>query len=433
MRGITDRLTPDTPKRPGGPMKLTNQEIINVKPGTKRIADGHGLYLEITPSGSKLWRYKYRFGGREKLLSIGQYPLVTLKAARNIHMEARMNLMKGIDPCELKRLSKASNAGEGTFETVALEWIALKSPGWSKAHLDKTVAILTKDLVPFIGKRPIGDLTPQEMLAALKRIDQRTPVTARKALSICHGVFIHGIPSGLVNISPMTGLSAHLSPRTVKRMASPNGECEVARLLRALDAYQGTFVTLCALKLSPMFFVRPGTLRGMEWQDIDFDKAEWRIPIEQLKRKEIDKISRRGEVAHIVPLCSQAVDILKELHQLTGEGVFVFPGARHTDKCMSSNTVRTALRSMGFTGEEITPHGFRHMASTMLHEMGFQSHLIEKQMAHCDRNRIRGVYNHAEYLADRKLMMQAWADYLEKLKADEQGKILPIRKCSATL
>jgi integrase len=325
----------------------------------------------------------------------------------------------------LKKIAKASKANAGTFAAVALEWVTLKSPGWSESHKTKTLTILEKDIFPFIGKRPIGELTPREVLVMLKRIDQRTPVTARKALSACHGVFVHGIPSGLVTVSPMAGLSAHLSPRTVKRMASPDGEKEVARLLRALDAYQGTFVTLCALKLSPMFFVRPGTLRGMEWQDIDFDRAEWRIPIEQLKRKEVDKISRRGEVAHIVPLCLQSVEILKDLYQLTGDGVFAFPGARHQDKCMSSNTVRTAIRSMGFTGEEITPHGFRHMASTMLHELGYQSHLIEKQMAHCDRNRIRGVYNHAEYLTDRKKMMQAWADYLDKLKVVPE--VIPIR------
>jgi integrase len=408
-------------------MKLTVAAINSVIATEKkqRFFDGLGLYLEVSPAGSKLWRFKYRFGGMEKVLSLGQYPLVTLKMARAKHLDARKQIEQGIDPGELKKIAKSSKAGDGTFAAVAMEWVALKSPGWSPAHRAKTVTILEKDILPFIGKRPIGELTPREVLVMLKRIDQRSPVTARKALSTCHGVFIHGIPSGLVSVSPMAGLSAHLSPRTVKRMASPDGEKEVARLMRALDAYQGTFVTLCALKLSPLFFVRPGTLRGMEWQDIYFDKAEWRIPIEQLKRKEIDKISRRGEVAHIVPLCEQAMDILKELHQLTGDGVFVFPGARHKDKCMSSNTVRTAIRSMGFTGEEITPHGFRHMASTMLHEMGYQSHLIEKQMAHCDRNRIRGVYNHAEYLAERKTMMQAWADYLDKLKRG--AEIIPIQ------
>jgi integrase len=179
--------------------------------------------------------------------------------------------------------------------------------------------------------------------------------------------------------------------------------------------------------LSPIFFVRPGTMRGMEWQDVDLDRAEWRIPIEQLKRRQIDKDARRGEIGLIVPLPRQAVAILRELHPLTGGGRFVFPGTRHKEKPISENTLRTALHAMGFTKEDITPHGFRHMASTLLHEMGFPSHLIEKQLAHSDKNKIRAVYNHAEYMPERRKMMQAWADYLESLAAGEGNKIVPLR------
>lgn len=410
-------------------MKLTNVAISQVKPTgkTHKLFDGGGLFLEVTPTGGRRWRFKYRFGGKEKLISLGVYPDVSLKDARERHQEARRHLAQGIDPSEVRKVFKSALAGEHSFEVIAREWIALKSPGWSTSHREKTLTILEKDIFPFIGSTPIEEITPAELLAVLKRIDTRSSATARKAYSACKQVFIHAIPSGKVVVSPAEGLHAHLSPRIVKHMAAPTGQKDTARLLRAIDTYRGSFIVHCALKLSPLLFVRPGTLRGMEWQDIDFDKSEWRIPIEQLKRRQLDKLARRGEVAHIVPLCRQTLAILHELHQLTGEGQYAFPAIRHKDQCISNNTVRVALRGMGFTGDDITPHGFRHMASTHLHELGFPSHLIEKQLAHSDRNKIRAVYNHAEYLPERRKMMQAWADYLDGIKAGQMEKIVPFR------
>jgi integrase len=408
-------------------MPLTDVAIKNVKSGNKaiRLFDGGGLYLEVSPAGGKWWRFKYRFGGKEKRISLGVYPDISLKDARTRHLEARRQVAQGIDPSEIKKMVNASHSGKDSFETVAREWVAFKSPGWSPSHRDKTITILEKDIFPYIGSRPIGEIKPAELLAVLKRIDIRSSATARKAYSACKQVFVHDIPSGRVTVSPAEGLFAHLSPRIVKHMASPTTQGETARLLIAIDGYAGTFVVHCAMRLSPLFFVRPGTLRSMEWADIDFDRAEWRIPIEQLKRRQLDKLARRGEVAHIVPLCRQALAILRDLHQLTGGGQYAFPAIRHKDQCISNNTVRSALRGMGFTGDDITPHGFRHMASTNLHELGYSSHLIEKQLAHSDRNKIRAVYNHAEYLPERRKMMQAWADYLDQLKSG--AKIIPFR------
>lgn len=424
--------------RPSMQSKLTDVTIRTAKPKEKpyKLYDGGGLFLLVTPSkkeelppgtGGKWWRFKYRFGGKERLLSFGTYPEISLSMAREKRDEARKQVAAGIDPGLFRKEEKAQQSGERNFETVAREWIALKSPGWSPSHLTKTTSILEKDVFPYLGKRPIGEITTPDVLAVLKRIDTRTAVTARKAYSTCRQIFFNAIASGLTTTNPADGLTVLLSPKRVKHMAAPTTLPEVARLLQSIDGYTGSFSVRCALMLSPLLFVRPGTLRGMEWQDIDLDRAEWRIPIEQLKRRQIDKDARRGEIGLVVPLPRQAVEILRDLYQLTGRDRFAFPGARSKSKCISDNTVRSALRGMGFTGEDITPHGFRHMASTLLHEQGFPSHLIEKQLAHSDKNKIRAVYNHAEYMPERRKMMQSWADFLDRLKAGEDDKVIPIR------
>lgn len=417
---------------------LSDAAIRKTKPKEKpyKLFDGGGLFLLVTPTkngelppaaGGKWWRFKYRFKGKEKLLSFGTYPEVSLAAAREKRDAARKQVAAGIDPSASRKEDKEQWSGEGSFEAVAREWIELKSLGWSPSHIKKTTSILEKDVFPYIGSRPIGEITPPEVLSVLRRIDTRTPVTARKAYSTCRQIFFNAIASGKATINPADGLTALLSPKRVKHMAAPTESGEVARLMRSIASYSGTFPVRCALMLSPLFFVRPGTLRGMEWQDIDFERAEWRIPVEQLKRRQTEKDARRGEIGLIVPLPRQAVAILRDLHQLTGGGRFAFPGVRNRNKCISENTVRSALHGMGFTKDDITPHGFRHMASTLLHELGYPSHLIEKQMAHSDKNKIRAVYNHAEYLPERRKMMQAWADYLDQLVAGEENKIVPIR------
>jgi len=409
-----------------GTSLLSDTSIKSAKPTTKtyHLRDGNGLWLVVEPSNRKWWKLRVVFAKKENSFSLGEYPAVTLAAARAEVLKVKGKMAADIDPGAFRKMEKNRRTGEGSFEAVAREWIELKKPGWSPSHLEKTTTILEKDVFPYIGSRTIGEITPPEILSVLKRVDVRTSVTARKAYSTCRQVFLNAFALGLVATNPTEGLTALLSPRRVKHMAAPTELPEVARLMRSIDSYTGTFPVRCALILSPLFFVRPGTLRGMEWADVDLDRAEWRIPIEQLKRRQIDKDARRGEVALIVPLPRQAVALLSQLRQLTGNGQFAFPGTKDRSKCISDNTVRSALRGMGFSNEDITPHGFRHMASTLLHEQGFPSHLIEKQLAHADKNRIRAIYNHAEYMPERRKMMQSWADYLEGLSAG--AKIIPL-------
>jgi len=409
-----------------GTSLLSDTTVRTTKPKDKKyvLRDGNGLWLVVEPTGRKWWKLRVVFAKKKNSFSLGEYPAVTLAFARAEVTKIKGKIAAGIDPSVYRKMEKAQQFGDGSFENVAREWITLRSPGWSPSHLEKMTTILEKDVFPYIGSRPIADISAPEILNVLKRIDVRTPVTARKAYSACRQIFLNSFALGKVSAIPTEGLTALLSPKRVKHMAAPTDLAEVTRLLRSIDAYTGTFLVRCALILSPLLFVRPGTLRGMEWQDVDFERAEWRIPIEQLKRRQIEKDARRGEIGLIVPLPRQAVKILRELHQLTGWGRFAFPGARSKNKCISDNTVRSALRGMGFTGEDITPHGFRHMASTLLHEQGWPSHLIEKQLAHTDTNRIRAVYNHAEYLPERRKMMQAWANYLDQLKAG--AKVIPI-------
>lgn len=403
----------------------TTVRTTKIKEKTYILRDGAGLWLVVEPSGRKWWKLRVVFAKKENSFSLGEYPAVTLSAARAEMIKVKGQVAAGIDPGVFRKVEKTQRSGEGSFEAVANEWCALKRSGWSPSHSEKMAAVLKKDVFPYIGSRSIKEITPPEVLAMLKRVDVRSPVTARKAYSACRQIFFHAVASGKATMNPAEGLVTLLSPRRVKHMAAPTEHNEVSRLLKAISGYTGTFPVRCALMLSPIFFVRPGTLRGMEWQDVDLDRAEWRIPIEQMKRRQIDKDARRGEVALIVPLPRQAVTILRDLHQLTGDGRFAFPGPRNNAKCISDNTVRSALHGMGFTKEDITPHGFRHMASTLLHEMGFPSHLIEKQLAHSDRNKIRAIYNHAEYMPERRKMMQAWADYLDALATGAQ--IIPFR------
>lgn len=283
-------------------MPLSDTAIRQAKPGPKpyRLFDGGGLYLEVAPSGGKWWRLKYRFDGKEKRLSFGVYPDVSLKDAREQREAARKLLAKGIDPGEERKAGKASETG--SFAAVAREWIAHKKPTWSMTHAERTETILEKDILPFLGAKQVDKITTPDVLSVLKRIDTRSPVTARKAYSSLRMIFFHAIASGRATTNPADGLTALLSPKRSKRMAAPTDPPEVARLVRTIEGYTGSFIVRCALRLSPLFFLRPGTLRGMEWQDLDFDRAEWRIPIEQMKRRQTEKDARRGEIALIVPL-----------------------------------------------------------------------------------------------------------------------------------
>ncbi|MFU2209339.1 tyrosine-type recombinase/integrase [Solidesulfovibrio sp. C21] len=401
---------------------LTDAGVRNAKPRAKayKMADGGGLYLEVLPTGGKSWRFKYRFDGPEKRLVFGLWPDVTLKRARQLREEARSLVAAGIDPGVALKQEKAKALADAvTFEKVAREWLAKTSPTWSASHAEKMIKRFEKELFPWLGTRPIREIMPTELLAVIRRIEARgANDTARRMLQSSGQVFRYAVACGLAERDISTDLKGALKPRSVKHHASITDPKEVARLLRCIDDYTGSFVVRCALRIAPLVFVRPGELRQAEWGEFDFDKAEWRIPAERMKMKE----------QHIVPLSRQALAILKELYPLTGSGRYVFPGRGAGVRPMSENTLNAALRYLGFDKTEMTSHGFRSMASTLLNEMGYPPDVIERQLAHGERDTVRAAYNFAQYLPERRKMMQTWADYLDTLKAGV--KVTPIQRAA---
>jgi len=404
-------------------MTLTVVEIKSAKPKEKpyKMADEKGLYLLVNPNGSKLWKFKYRFSGVEKKLSFGAFSDVSLAAAREARDEARRQLANTIDPGILKNSIKRSKimAEENSFEAVAREWHAKFTPKWSKSHGERILIRLEQNIFPWIGKRPIDEVNAPDILSALRRIENRGAVeTAHRVSQICGQVFRYAIVIGKAERNPAADLRGALAPVKQKHHASITDTVEIGKLLCAINDYHGHFVTKCALQLAPLFFVRPGELRHAEWTEFDFEKAEWRIPAEKMKMKE----------QHIVPLCMQAIEIIHELHAYTGTGKYLFPSLRSVTRPMSENTVLAALRRLGYTSSEMTGHGFRSMASTLLNENGWNRDAIERQLTHAERNNIRAAYNYAEYLPERRTMMQWWADYLEKLL--EQNNVISLFKSS---
>lgn len=374
-----------------------------------KLTDEKGLFLLVHPNGSKYWRFKYRFAGKEKMLALGVYPDVRLADARTRRDEARRLLATDIDPGMAKRQSKqaATIANGNTFEAVAREWFAKYSPQWAASHGDKIMRRFERDVFPWIGARPIALITAPELLTVLRRIESRGAVdTAHRAHQNCGQVFRYAVATGRAERDPSSDLRGALPPTKERHHPSITDPKAIGALLRAIEGYRGAFTTKCALRLAPLVFVRPGELRKAEWSEIDLDKAEWRIPAEKMKMR----------AAHIVPLSTQAVAILRELYPLTGNGRFLFPGARGQHRHMSENTINAALRRLGYSKDDMTGHGFRSMASTLLNEQGWNRDAIERQLAHGERNAIRAAYNYAEHLPDRCKMMQAWADFLDVLR-----------------
>ncbi len=398
-------------------MALSDTKIKNLKPKDKpfKVYDEKGLFLMVTPAGGKLWRFRYRFGGKEKTLSFGKYPDVSLKAAREKRHEARALLEEGKDPSAVKRQEQIS--ATKSFEVVAREWWKTNHEKWSEGHADLIWRRLEKNIFPWIGHRPVSEITSRELLETLRRIEKRGALeTARRINQVCGQVFLYAIGCGYCENNPANGLTVVLKRRKPRNFAAITDPAKVGSLLRDIDSFEGHFVVGCALKLAPLVFVRPGELRKAEWKEIDLDAALWTIPGEKMKMKR----------PHLVPLSRQAVEILKSLYPLTGHGTYVFPSVRTVTRPISENTLNVALRRLGYTKEEMTAHGFRTMASTLLHEMGWRSEVIETQLAHRDRNKVRGVYNKAQYLGERRKMMQAWADYLDSLK--EGAKVIPFER-----
>ncbi|HCC54224.1 MAG TPA: integrase [Desulfobulbaceae bacterium] len=398
---------------------LTDTKIRTIKPteNPQKLFDGGGLFLLVTPTGGKLWRLKYRFGGIEKLLSLGTYPQTSLAEARQKRDQASALMANGVNPGDTKKAQKAASSQETeTFEVIAREWYTKFAPSWAPSHGNKIIRRLELYVFPWLGDRAIKSITAPELLTALRRIEAKgTLETAHRTQQNCGQVFRYAVATGRAERDPSGDLRGAIPPASGKHMATITDPKEIAGLLRSIDDYRGSIVTRCALQMAPLVFVRPGELRQAEWSEVNFDTAEWRIPAEKMK----------ASVLHIVPLSRQALDVLREIHPLTGHGRYVFPSPRTDSRPMSSNAVLSALRRMGYAKDEMSGHGFRSMASTLLNEQGWNKDAIERQLAHGERNSVRGAYNYAEYLPERRKMMQAWADYLEEIKAG--AKIVPIR------
>ena len=394
-------------------MSLTDTAVKNAKPVGKvrKMYDSGGLYLEIAPSGGKWWRLKFRFDGKEKRLSLGVYSDVSLKDARDRRDEARKLLANGIDPSEIRKAEKAGKIGRAanSFEVVAREWYAKQSINWSKNHANRIIRRLERDVFPWIGCNPIADTNAPQLLEVIRRIEQRGALeTAHRALSNCGQVLRYAVATGRAERDPSGDLRGALQPVKGTHFASVTEPNKVAEVLRSLDGYEGTLSVRCALRIAPLVFVRPGELRHAQWEDIDLDAAEWRYTVS------------KTDTQHIVPLSRQSLEILGELHPLTGSGRYVFPSARTPkgDKPMSDNAILAAMRSMGISKEVMSGHGFRAMARTILDEvLNFRPDYIEHQLAHAVRDPNGRAYNRTAHLEERRRMMQEWADYLDKLKS----------------
>lgn len=399
---------------------LTDTQIRSTKPGAKpiRLYDGRGLYLEVTPRGGRWWRFKYRYAGKEKLLSMGTYPDTPLKAARDRRDRARTLLQEGVDPSEVRRAEKASRS-QGVlngFEAVAREWHAtIHVEKVSASHAARTLIRLEQDVFPWLGGVPVGEIKAPQLLQAVRRIEARGAIeTAHRALQSCGQVFRYAIATGRAERDPTPDLRGALKPVLVQHMPAITDPKRVGDLLRAIESYKGMPVTRAALRLAPLVFVRPGELRKAEWAEFDLDAAEWRIPAARMKRTKQEKLSG---AAHFVPLSRQALATLRELQPLTGHTRYLFPSPRTRERPMSDNGVLSALRRMGFPSDEMTGHGFRAMARTLLAErLNVDEAVIEAQLAHAVRDSLGRAYNRTEFLEQRRNMLQMWADYLDKLR-----------------
>lgn len=392
-------------------MPLTDLAVKNAKPKETpyKLYDGGGLFLLVAPAGGKWWRLKYRFGGKEKLLSLGTYPLIGIKDARERRDEAKKRLSAGVDPGLHRQAVKSSVLSEqaDTFETLAREWYAKHSLTLVDSHKNKIFSRLEKQLFPFIGSCPIRQLEAPHILAAVHHAEKRGAVeTAHRLVQLCGQVFRYAIVTGRAKHDISADLRGALQNVTVQHRAAITEPRRIGALLRAIDGYEGYFPLVCAMRLAPLLFLRPGELRTGEWEEINFEAAEWRIPPAKMKMRQ----------THIVPLSIQALVILNELRVITGQGRYLFPSIRTTARPITDEALLAALRGMGFTKEEMSVHGFRGMASTILNEKGYNRDWIERQLAHGERNGVRAVYNYAEYLPERRKMMQEYADYLTELK-----------------
>lgn len=398
-------------------MALTEAQIRAAKPREKdwKLADERGLYLLVTPKGAKLWRYKFRFLGTERKLSFGSYPDISLKEARQLRDKAKCKLVDGIDPARERQVAKitARLGAENRFEAIAEEFIDKREKeGLAETTITKARWFLAL-LRPRIGKLPISDITPQELLAALKKVEgEGHRETAKRLRSFASRVFRYAVATGRATADPAQPLRGALIAPLARHYAAITDPSQLGELLRAIDGYRGEPVTIAALRLTPHVYQRPGEVRQMHWSEVDFDRAIWAIPAERMKQRR----------PHAVPLSRQAIVILRDIQALTGRGRYVFPSVRSRDRAMSENTINGALRRLGYTGSEMTAHGFRSTASSLLNESNLWSpDAIERALSHADANQVRRTYNHSPYWAERVEMAQWWSDYLDSLRTGEQA------------
>ena len=389
----------EIPPRRRYPHALTDTTLRAVKATEKaqKLFDGNGLFLFVSPTDTKSWRLKYRFQGKEKLLTLGTYPQTSLKEARERAADARKQLDGGIDPGEVKKEEQQA-ADPITLEQVAREWYEKQLPAWSKRHSEDVMERLEKNIFPFLGDRPIAEVNAPELLTVLRRIEARGAIeTAHRVRGICSLFFRYAVATSRAERDPAADLKGAITNRIPKPRAA---------ITTPDDGFAGTYTVKCALQMCALTFCRPGEVRTAEWTEFDFKENLWRIPGNKMKMR----------MDHLVPLSRQALDILEELRQLTGSGKYLFPSIRTIERPISDMTLIAGLRRMGFEKDEMSAHGFRAMASTLLNEQGYSADVIEKQLAHSPINKIRGIYNRAEYLPERRKMMQAWADYLVELQ-----------------
>jgi len=385
-----------------------------------RLGDEKGMYLEVTAAGGKYWRLKYRHAGKEKRLALGVYPAVSLAQARKARDQAREALEKGDDPAQLKREAKLTKAAgdASTFEKVARQWWDHWNATKSPRHADYVLRRLEADVFPALGVRPVASITAPQLLAMAKGIEARGALDiAKRSLQTCGQILRYAVAHGLIERNPAADVrpADALKPQKKTNYARLDAR-EMPELLRKIEAYQGSVFTRLAMKLMALSFVRTGELIGARWAEFDLEAAEWRIPAGRMKMK----------TPHIVPLAPQAVEVLQALHTVSGGRALLFPGERDHEKPMSNNTILAALKRMGYAGR-MTGHGFRGVASTILHEQGFAHHAIELQLAHQERNSVSASYNHATYLVERRAMMIQWANHLDKLRKGADVLQLPQR------
>lgn len=400
-------------------MPLTDAKIKAAKPKAKEytLNDGEGLSLVVNPKGRKWWRFRYQMNGKRTMLSVGAYPYISLQEARLNRGDMKSLIAKGHDPSRKRKEAKRKANASEAFEAIAREWFGKQvDSGWSERHAKTTMERMEKNIFPFIGDRPISALGVEDMLGVVQRCEKRGAVeTARRIRQIMSQIFRYAIAAGRADRDPAADIKGALPPaRKVKHHASITDPTKVGKLLRAIDAFHATKVVHCALRFAPLVFVRPGELRHAEWDELDLKGKEWRIPESKMK----------GGSPHIVPLSDQAVEVLEDIYQLTGPTGYVFPNIRTSQRPMSENTINVALRQLGYDKTQMTGHGFRSMASTLLNENGWNKDAIERQLAHTPKDKVRASYNYAEHLPERKRMMQAWADYLDSLKSG--GKVVSL-------